>query len=96
MTEQQQTTGVTAASRPRESANPWDEIANRFVYHPPGPEAREAHEGVRAQYLDLVRYVYVHTKPGRHQALALTALQESMFWCNASIACDGLPPVPGL
>ena len=65
-----------------------DDIENRFRYHPPTPETVRAHEAVRAAYRTLAHFVAGQTPPGRHQALALTALQESMWAANAAIACD--------
>jgi hypothetical protein len=72
------------------SAHP-DEILHRFRYHPATEVTGPAHDETRAGYLGLAEYVIDHIPPGRHQSLALTALQESMMWCNAAIACDTKP-----
>ena len=63
------------------------ELMHRFAYHPATtPWRRDAHEGVRsllghtaAQLVDLV-------PDGRERALALTNLEQAMFWANAAIA----------
>jgi hypothetical protein len=62
-----------------------DDIDRRFDYHPPDDEARMKHEFIRttfkhaAQALDLV-------PEGRELALAITNLEQAMFWANAAIA----------
>ncbi|HST82581.1 MAG TPA: hypothetical protein VLL08_12675 [Kineosporiaceae bacterium] len=67
------------------------DIDNRFEFHPATPATAGKHDQVRAQHLDLARWIATHTPPGRHQSLALTALQESMMWSNAAVACDTKP-----
>ncbi len=63
------------------------ELAHRFQYHPPtNPAAREAHETVRALYGDVAQKVAAIVPPGREAALALTKVEEAMFWANAAIA----------
>lgn len=64
------------------------DIDNRFEYHPATPETGPRHDQVRTEHLLLARWVATHVPAGRHQSLALTALQESMMWCNAAVACD--------
>jgi len=65
-----------------------DELARRFNYHPPKTdETRGRHERVR----DVCRaaaeeLVQLTGPPTREQSLAITALEESMFWANAAIA----------
>ena len=69
--------------------NPVD-VAMRFEHRPPpSPEVTEAHERVRfttkRAELDLLHV----DPPGREQSLALTKLEEAMFWANAAIARAG-------
>ena len=63
------------------------EVAQRFEFHPADTrEKQEAHEIVRDLYGGLAKFVENEVPQGREQSLALTALQESMMWCNAAIA----------
>ncbi len=63
------------------------EIGERFTHHPPPNEhVVRAHEGVRELCGDLATYLAAHLPEGREKALALTKLEETMFWANAAIA----------
>ena len=64
------------------------DIVNRFGYHPATDVTGPQHDAVRKAYQELAHTVAQGTPAGRHQSLALTALQESMMWANAAIACD--------
>jgi hypothetical protein len=86
--------------------NPDDLILNRFAFHPANPDTGPKHDVIRLLHGDLAAKILEIVPSGRHQSLALTALQESMMWCNAGIACDspvyepdrdeiGEPPAPG-
>lgn len=65
-----------------------DDLANRFSYHKPNTEAKiEAHQTVRNVLLEAAdKIVEVTGPPTREQSLAITKLEEAMFWANASIA----------
>lgn len=65
-----------------------NEIERRFGFHPATAVTGPRHEAVRAAYRTLAHYVAGDTPAGRHQSLALTALQESCMWAMAAIACD--------
>ena len=66
-----------------------DDLDNRFTYHPPtDPAVRGRHEDARAiartaatEFVDLL-------PPGREASLAITKLEEALFWANAAIARD--------
>jgi hypothetical protein len=49
---------------------------------------RPVFEENRADFLALAHRVADRVPVGRHQALALSALQEALMWSNAAIACD--------
>jgi len=65
-----------------------DELARRFGYHPPvEPGKKEAHEAVRETLLNAADQLVILTgSPTREQSLAITHLEEAMFWANAAIA----------
>jgi hypothetical protein len=62
------------------------EIEHRFGYHRADQAAAEHYAGIRDAYKELARTVVGSTPPGREQALAMTALQESLMWANAAYA----------
>jgi hypothetical protein len=64
------------------------DIDNRMSYHPVTDETKPVFEENRADFLALAHRVADRIPPGRHQSLALTALQEALMWSNAAIACD--------
>lgn len=67
------------------------EINNRFASHPADTaEKRETHEGVRAACRELASYLIEVTPGSREQSLAITKLEEVMFWANAAVARPSL------
>jgi hypothetical protein len=63
------------------------EIRHRFAHHPPAtPRVVSLHEQTRAVCLHAAVWVINNTRPSREQSLALTAIEEAMFWANAAIA----------
>lgn len=64
-----------------------NDIANRFIHHPP-PDKRtaNAHESVRAACLYLAKHINELLPDGREKSLAITNLEQVMFWANAGIA----------
>lgn len=64
------------------------EIETRFSFHPATDVTGPLHDDIRAAHRRLAHFIVGATPAGRHQSLALTALQESMMWSNAAIACD--------
>lgn len=63
------------------------DLAHRFQYHPPRTEgAVQSHELVRAVHRRLAEEMDELLPNGREKALAITKIEESMFWANASIA----------
>jgi len=75
------------------STTPLD-IERRFSYHPPTTEARRAaHQIVRTGCWDLADTLAARLPDGREKALALTKVEEAMFWANAAIARQAPDPV---
>lgn len=64
-----------------------EDIQHRFAYHPPKDQAAiKAHERIR-NYLGQLATELDETLPaGREKALAITKIEEAMFWANAAIA----------
>lgn len=64
-----------------------NEIKNRFKYHPATTHDRQQeHEAVREALGGLAVEFSTTLPEGREKALALTHLEEAMFWANAAIA----------
>lgn len=63
------------------------EIENRFLFHPPRTDAeKQAHAQVRVELRAVALYLAEELPDGREKIVALTKLEEAMFWANASIA----------
>lgn len=63
------------------------ELKNRFHYHAPTTtERREAHDTVRAACYGLADMLNAKVPEGREKALAITNLEQVMFWANAGLA----------
>lgn len=63
-------------------------MLNRFAYHPATGKTAPMHDNARQAFTALADWVLSNVPNGRHQSLALTALQESLMWANAAIAID--------
>lgn len=66
-----------------------DELHDRFTHHPPTPAQGERHAAIRAHALGLARLIDGSVPTSRERSLALTALEEVVFWANAAIARHG-------
>lgn len=62
------------------------DIDNRFNYHPPSGGRVAVHESIRAACRDLAHQFDRDVPPGREKALAMTQLEQAMFWANAAVA----------
>lgn len=67
------------------------EAASRFQYHPATEDTAPLHNAARTKAADFAEWITENVPNGRHQSLALTAVQEAMMWANAGIACDTAP-----
>lgn len=65
-----------------------DELKHRFQFHPADDEnTQERHQAVRDICLEAAEIIVEETGPSsRAQSLAITKLEEAMFWANAAIA----------
>lgn len=66
-----------------------EDIVNRFSYHAPDAERVKQHEAVRRDVGNLAISLDMNLPPSREKSLALTKLEEAMFWANAAIARQG-------
>jgi hypothetical protein len=64
------------------------DLYNRFAFHPASEMTGPMHAEVRDRCYALALSLQDMIPPGRHAALALTAIEEAMHWANAAIACD--------
>ena len=62
------------------------ELEKRFTYHPPKDNQPVRYVKIRDHAHDLAVTITSLTPTSREQSLALTALEEAVFWANAAIA----------
>lgn len=64
-----------------------EDIRNRFAFHAATTEEkRNDHMSVRENCHQLAKFLNDKLPEGREKALAITHLEEVMFWSNAAIA----------
>lgn len=64
-----------------------EDIAHRFAFHAATTdEKRDAHTSIRQQCRQLADALNAQLPEGREKALAVTKLEEVMFWGNAALA----------
>ena len=62
------------------------DIENRFTYHKPFGTQPERYEFLRSVAKELAIKIERLTPVSREQSLAITHLEEAIFWANAAIA----------
>lgn len=62
------------------------ELLNRFKYHAPDGDKAKKHEAIRGNIYSAAEYINRVCPEGREKSLAVTHLEEAMFWANASLA----------
>jgi hypothetical protein len=65
-----------------------DDLENRIRYHRPDADAIARIAKMRLYALGWAEDILSSVPPGREQALALTKIEEALFWANAGIARD--------
>jgi hypothetical protein len=63
-----------------------DDMTHRFSHHAPDDHAIARHATVRKRLENLAKSLDILLPEGREKALAITKLEETMFWANAAIA----------
>lgn len=62
-------------------------VENNFLYHPPKSGSQsEKYETLRSKAKEFALLIIDCTPESREQSLAITKLEESVIWANASIA----------
>lgn len=62
------------------------DIDKRFTYHPPKGDQPERYIRLRDEAKMLAELICEFCPNSRERSLALTKLEEAIFWANASIA----------
>lgn len=65
------------------------DIENRFTYHKPRDGQEEHFHNLRASAKATAQLIDAYVPEGREKSLALTKLEEAVFWANAGIARHG-------
>ncbi|MEU2120014.1 hypothetical protein ABZ567_31255 [Streptomyces sp. NPDC016459] len=66
--------------------DPYD-IEHRFAFHAATTdEKRDAHGSIRQECRRLADHINETCPDGREKSLAITAIEEAMFWGNAALA----------
>ena len=68
-----------------------EQILHAFTYHAPLPESVPKFEKLRERGRDLASLVAALVPDGREQSVALTKIEEAIFWANAGIARNQKP-----
>lgn len=62
------------------------DLESRFTYHSPKGDQPTRYESLRCTAKALALEIVTRTPPSREQSLALTHLEEAIFYANAAIA----------
>lgn len=62
------------------------QIENNFSYHAPKEGQPAKYETIRANAKDLAYFIETVCPNSREKALAMTNLEQAVFWANAAIA----------
>lgn len=65
------------------------DLNNRFTYHSPKDGQPELYNKLREAAKSLAWDICENCPAGRERSLALTNLEQAIFWANASIARNG-------
>lgn len=63
-----------------------NDIDRNFTYHAPKPGQPERYASIRAKAKELAELIDVQCPQSRERSIAMTNLEQSVFWANAAIA----------
>ena len=63
-----------------------NDIRTRFTYHAPDPAKAAKHQSIRQMLMNAAHNLNDMLADGREKSLAVTHLEEAMFWANAALA----------
>ena len=64
----------------------WEDLVNRFKFHPATESTGPQHDAARRYCGELAKYLFNNLPDSREKSVAITKLEEVMFWANAAIA----------
>lgn len=64
----------------------WHDLRNRFTYHTPKEGQPQRYEDIRNKALNFADLICMNCPDSRERSLALTKIEEAVFWANAAIA----------
>jgi hypothetical protein len=62
------------------------DLEKRFTYHAPKADQPQRYVQIRDEAIALAQTIVKLTPASREQSLAITKLEEAIFWANAGIA----------
>lgn len=63
-----------------------ERIEREYTYHAPKAGQAEKYSLLRGLFRDLATKLLIQCPPSRERSVALTKLEEAVFWANAAIA----------
>lgn len=63
-----------------------DELKKRFTWHSPKGDQTARYQAIRERALGWAMFVDANCPDSREKSLAMTAMEEAVFWANAAIA----------
>lgn len=70
------------------------ENSRRFKHHGQTGDQCQRHADIRRSIRSAADFLLAACPPGRERALALTKLEEAMFWANAAVAREPAQSLP--
>jgi len=67
------------------------ELEDIFTYHPPFGDQGQKYDRLRSKAKELAFMIESNCPDSREKSLALTSLQQTVMWANASIAINEKP-----
>ncbi len=65
-----------------------EKLNNSFTYHSPKDDQPARYEKLRDHAKSLAFLIWSSVPPSREKSLAITKLEEAIFWANKGIACN--------